>query len=284
MPLRVRYPSQAGTFYAGSEEALRNQIERCFKHRFGPGEVPKVSEDGPRRIVGLVCPHAGYVYSGPVAANSYYQVAVDGRVDVFVVMGPNHYGVGSGLATVKGGIWRTPLGDVQVDSDLAEEIVRESGIIDIDEEAHAYEHSIEVQLPFLQYLYGSSFKFVPICFLMQDLESSREVGRALAKVLAGRNAVIIASTDLTHYEPQSTAERKDRALIEAMLKMDENALYSVLEAHRVSACGYGPVAALLVAAKGLGAEEAELLSYKTSGDVTGDRSSVVGYASLVFRR
>jgi len=284
LSLRVRHPSQAGSFYAGSEPALRSQIEQCFKHRFGPGVVPKVSEDGPRRIIGLVCPHAGYMYSGPVAANSYHRLAADGRVDVFVIMGPNHYGLGSGLATVERGIWRTPLGDVQVDSELAEEIVRESGIIDIDEAAHTYEHSIEVQLPFLQYLYGSSFKFVPICFLMQDLESSREVGRALAKALADRNAVIIASTDLTHYEPQNTAERKDRMVIEAMLKMDENLLYSVLESHRVSACGYGPVAALIVAAKGLKAERAELLSYKTSGDVTGDRSSVVGYASVMFRR
>jgi len=277
---KVRYPSQAGAFYAGSSESLRRQIESCFIHRFGSGEVPKVLEDGPRKIVGLVCPHAGYMYSGPVAANSYYKLALDGKVDVFVILGPNHHGVGSGLATVDSGVWRTPLGDVEVDSDTAKEIIHESGIIDADESAHHYEHSIEVQIPFLQYLYGSSFKFVPICFLMQDLESSRDVGNVLAKVLAGKNAVVIASTDMTHYEPQKRAEEKDRKAIDAILKMDEGLLYSTIESYRISACGFGPVIALITAAKKLNARNAELLCYKTSGDITGDKSSVVGYASI----
>jgi len=224
------------------------------------------------------------MYSGPVAANSYHRLALDGRVDTVVIMGPNHYGVGSGLAIVDGGVWRTPLGDVEVDSEVARLIVSESAIVDIDESAHAYEHSIEVQLPFLQYIYGSSFKFVPICFLMQDLESSREVGQAIARALNGRNAVIIASTDLTHYEPHRVAVNKDRKVIDAVLKMDENLLYSVLETYHVTACGYGPVAALITAAKILGAEKAELLSYKTSGDITGDKSAVVGYASIALSR
>jgi len=281
---RVRYPSQAGTFYAGSSEALKRQIENCFTHRFGPGTIPKVAKNGPRKILGLVCPHAGYMYSGPVAANSYYQLALDGRVDVFVILGPNHYGVGSGLAIMDSGIWRTPLGDVEVDAELAKKIVHESGLIDIDESAHRYEHSIEVQIPFLQYLYGSSFKIVPICFLMQDLESSKEVGNALAKVLAGRNAVIIASTDMTHYEPQSRAEEKDKRAINAILKMDEELLYATLESYNISACGYGPVIALIVAAKKLGAKDVKLLSYRTSGDITGDKSSVVGYASISFSK
>lgn len=283
MTSKVRHPSHAGAFYAGTKNVLRRQIEECFKHRYGPGEIPVINENGSRRIVGLICPHAGYMYSGPVAANSYYQLALDGKIEVFVIMGPNHYGVGSGLATVIRGVWRTPLGDVEVDSELAERIVAESGIIDVDEYAHLYEHSIEVQLPFLQYIYGT-FRFVPICFLMQDLQSSREIGEAIARAIKGRNAVIIASTDLTHYEPQYIAEKKDKMVIDAVLKLDENLLYSVLESQRISACGYGPVAALLVASKKLGAKNVELLCYRTSGDVTGDRSSVVGYASIMLRK
>lgn len=274
----------AGSFYAGSKESLRRQIEGCFTHRFGPQKLPKVVEKGPRKIVGLVCPHAGYIYSGPVAANAYHRLASDGLVDVFVILGPNHHGVGSGLATMDGGVWRTPLGDVEVDGDLADEIVRVSGLIDVDESAHQYEHSIEVQIPFLQYLYGSSFKIVPICFRMQDLESSREVGNTLAEVLMGRNSVIIASTDMTHYEPQRMAEEKDKKAIDAILRMDENLLYTTLESYNISACGYGPVIALVAAAKKLDAEKAELLSYRTSGDITGDKSSVVGYASICFSR
>ena len=281
---KIRYPSQAGSFYAGSTEALKRQVESCFTHRFGPGTIPKVAEEGPRRILGLVCPHAGYVYSGPVAAHSYHHLASDGRADVFVILGPNHYGVGSGLATMDGGVWRTPLGDVEVDTDLAKEIVRVSGLIDPDESAHQYEHSIEVQIPFLQYLYGSSFRIVPICFRMQDLESSREVGNTLAEVLRERNAVVVASTDMTHYEPQRRAEEKDKKAIDAVLKMDERLLYENLQSYNISACGYGPVIALVVAAKKLDARNVELLSYKTSGDITGDKSSVVGYASISFSR
>jgi len=281
---KVRYPSQAGTFYAGSSESLRRQIENCFNHKFGPGQVPKVAKDGPRKIVGLVCPHAGYMYSGPIAANSYYKLSLDGGVDTFVILGPNHYGAGSALATVNSGVWRTPLGDVEVDAETATEILRESEIIDVDESAHRHEHSIEVQIPFLQYLYGSSFKFVPICFLMQDLESTREVGNVLAKVLADKNTVVIASTDMTHYEPQKRAEEKDKRAIDAILKMDEESLYSTIESLRISACGYGPVTALIVAAKKLNARNAELLCYKTSGDITGDKSSVVGYASISLTR
>ena len=280
----IRHPRHAGSFYAGSEEALRSQIEGCFKHRFGPGRIPKVAKDGPRKVIGLICPHAGYMYSGPVAANSYSRLAADGVVDLFIIMGPNHYGYGSGLALVDRGVWRTPLGDVAVDADVAKEILRNSTLIDIDESAHMYEHSIEVQLPFLQYLYGSSFKFVPICFLMQDLESSREVGRAISKAVAGRNAVIIASTDMTHYEPHDRASEKDRRAIEAILKMDEELFYSTIESYSISACGYGPVISLITAAKDLGAKKAELLCYKTSGDVTGDRSAVVGYASVAFTK
>jgi len=282
--MKVRRACQAGMFYAGTAASLRVQIEECFTHRLGPGLVPKPLEKGPRQILGLVCPHAGYMYSGPVAAHSYHSLALDGTPETFVIFGPNHTGYGSALALMNEGCWRTPLGDVEIDVEVANEILRESDLIDIDESAHRYEHSIEVQLPFLQFLYGSRFKFVPICFLMQDLESSREVGQAVAKALQDRDAVLIASTDMTHYEPQKAANMKDRMALDAIEKMDEELFYHTVEAHRISMCGYGPVVALITAVKKLGAKKAELLCYKTSGDVTGDHSSVVGYASIRFTK
>jgi AmmeMemoRadiSam system protein B len=282
--VKVRLPCQAGAFYAGTAEALKRQIEECFLHELGPGGIPSVVEGGSRRIVGLICPHAGYMYSGPVAAHAYHSLALDGRPDVVVIFGPNHTGYGSALAIMNEGSWRTPLGDVEVDSEIANQIVRESRLIDVDDVAHRYEHSIEVQLPFLQYLFGSKFKIVPICFLMQDLHSSIEVGQATAKVLLGKNAIIIASSDMTHYEPHKVAEKKDKIALQAVLEMDEVKFYSTIEERQVSACGYGPITALIAAAKVLGAKEAKLLCYKTSGDVSGDYSAVVGYAAVQFTK
>jgi hypothetical protein len=281
---KVRLPCQAGAFYEGTAKSLKQQIESCFLSKLGPEVLPQVHEAGPRRIVGLVCPHAGYVFSGPVAAHAYYQLALDGKPDVVVLLGPNHTGYGSALATVNEGVWRTPLGDVKVDGETADQIVREARIVDVDEAAHETEHSIEVQLPFLQYLYGSNFRIVPICFLMQDLASARDVGQAVAKVIAQKNAIIIASSDMTHYEPQAIAEKQDMLALRAVEAMDETKFYSTIEERNITACGYGPIATLILAAKILSAKEAKLLCYKTSGDVIGDYSSVVGYAAVCFKK
>ncbi|MEM2102601.1 MAG: AmmeMemoRadiSam system protein B [Candidatus Bathyarchaeia archaeon] len=280
--MKIRRPCQVGTFYAASPESLKAQIEECFLHRLGPGKLPRVSGEGKRDIIGLVCPHAGYMYSGPVAAHGYYNLALDGKPDTVVVFGPNHTGQGSGLSIMNEGVWRMPLGDVQIDTETADAIMREARTIDVDDSAHALEHSIEVQLPFLQYLYGSSFKFVPLSFLMQDLESSREVGQATAKALVDKNAVIIASSDMTHYEPHKNAERKDKLALEAVERLDEKQFYTTIENMGITACGYGPITALITAAKALGSKKAKLLRYATSGDVTGDFSAVVGYASVAF--
>jgi AmmeMemoRadiSam system protein B len=282
--MKIRRPTQAGAFYEGDAEALKIQIENCFLQEFGPKKRPKVNRNGPREIVGLVCPHAGYMFSGAVAANAYYELASDGKPDTVVILGPNHTGYGSALAVANEGVWRTPLGDVEVDGETANQIVREARIVDVDELAHRFEHSVEVQLPFLQYLFGSEFKFVPICFQMQDLASAVEVGKALIEVLANKNAVVIASSDMTHYEPQGNAAAKDMAALKAVEAMDARQFYSIIEKQNVTACGYGPIAALITAAKGLGAKEAKLLCYKTSGDTTGDYSSVVGYAAVSFKK
>jgi len=280
----VRRPAYAGTFYEGTPQSLKSQIEECFTHELGPKALPKVTDRKLKTSIGLISPHAGYMYSGPVAAHGYYNLALDGKPDLIVVFGPNHTGMGSALAVMREGVWRTPLGDVEIDTATADAIVRASNVIDVDDGAHAREHSIEVQLPWLQYLYGSSFKFVPICFLMQDLQSSREVGIAVANSLRDKNALVIASTDMTHYEPQKVAERKDKAVMEEASKLNEEKLYNTVEALQVSMCGYGPAIATITAVKELGAKKGSLLCYRTSGDIVGDYSAVVGYASMIFTR
>lgn len=282
--IKVRHPSKAGAFYAGKRGLLRKQVEECFLHELGPGRIPEIEDSGPRRVVGLISPHAGYPFSGPIAAHAYYKLALDGKPELVVLFAPNHTGRGSALAAMNEGVWRTPLGDVEVDTESADRIIQKSGIVDIDDVAHRYEHSIEVQLPFLQYLYNSKFKIVPICFSMQDLSTSREVGEAVAQVLDGKNGVIIASSDMTHYEPQEDVERKDELLLDAVEAMDVPQMYSTIQSHQISACGYGPIASLITAAKRLQATKVKMLSYQTSGDVTGDYSSVVGYASVSFEK
>ncbi len=280
--MKVRYPCQAGAFYAGSATALRSEVENCFKHKFGPGKVPVVQGGRPRKIVGLIVPHAGYTYSGHVAAHSYLELGSDGTPETVVVLGPNHTGLGSGVSIVTEGVWRTPLGDAQIDSRLANRIWRACRMIDVDEDAHRYEHSIEVQLPFLQYMYGKSFKFIPICFMMQDLETCREVGEAIGSIGKDQSLVVVASTDLTHYESQQVAKEKDSMVIETILGLDEEKLDESVISNHISMCGHGPVVATIVAAKMLGSKTARLLNYQTSGDITGDRGAVVGYASISF--
>jgi AmmeMemoRadiSam system protein B len=281
--VRVRQASQAGRFYASNSGLLRKEIENCFTHRLGPGQLPEISK-GPRNIVGLVCPHAGYVYSGPIAAHAYSSLATDGKPDIIVILGPNHTGQGSILALMEDGIWRTPLGDVQINRETAHQILRNSNIIDSDELAHRYEHSIEVQIPFLQFIYNSDFELVPISFSIQDLESCQEVGQSIANALEGKNALILTSTDLTHYEPHEIAERKDKKALATLKKLNEREFYSTIETNHITACGYGPVVALITASKLLGATKSQVLCYQTSGDVTGDYSSVVGYASVAVTK
>jgi len=271
-------------WYAGSSQSLRAQIEKCFTHSFGPGNLPTVTKKGPRRLIGLVSPHAGYIFSGPVAAHGYLCAARNGRPDSVIVLGPNHTGLGSGISIMSQGKWRTPFGDMEVDEELASAIQAESRLTDIDENAHRFEHSIEVQLPFLQYVYDSRLRFVPICMMLQDLQSSLDVGMAVARASGGKNVLVVASTDLTHYEPQKVAEANDRIAVDAMLKLDEVQLQKSVEERGISMCGFGPVSAAIVAAKSLGAAKAQLLCYCTSGDISQDYSQVVGYCSLVMSR
>jgi len=280
----IRRPVVASQFYEGSAEALKAQISSCFLSKLGPQKLPRVNfHSYPRSIVGLICPHAGYVYSGPVAAHGFFDLAVDGKPDSIVLLGPNHTGYGSALSIMREGIWQTPLGDVEIDTKLADAILHETSVVDVDELAHRYEHSIEVQLPFLQFLYGNEFKIVPVCFLMQDYDSAVEVGRALVEALDAKNTVVVASSDMTHYEPAKSAAAKDHAALKAVTDLDAKRFYQTVENQNITACGFAPITSLITYANGVNAK-AQLLSYHNSGDISGDNSSVVGYAAVSFKK
>jgi AmmeMemoRadiSam system protein B len=277
-----RSPAVAGMFYPDNPKELRDLIDQSFRNqRFGPGRAPPASGHK-RRIFGIVSPHAGYVYSGAVAANGYYEASSADFQNVIMV-GPNHYGIGSGVATMKGGVWVTPLGDVPVNQDLAAQVASKSRITDFDNDAHSRDHCLEVQLPFLQCI-KTGFGIVPVILRMQDIDTAFDLGNAIADVVGEEidRTLLVASSDFTHYEPNSEAHKKDGELIKAVLGLDVTKFYAVLERLDVSACGYGAIASIMIAAKNLGASRGELLRYATSGDVTGDPSAVVGYSSIVF--
>jgi AmmeMemoRadiSam system protein B len=232
--------------------------------------------------VAVVSPHAGYVYSGPVAAHSYLHVSSMAGPELVVVVAPNHYGVGSGVSTFKEGDWETPLGRMRVDPAAAARLADGAEVVAFDPEAHRLEHSLEVQLPFLQRIYGDSVPFLPVSLLFQDVDTAREVASALVEVVRGKRAVIVASSDLTHYEPAEVARKKDAALVQQILKMDLEGFYSTLDRLQVTACGYGAIATVMETARSLGLKKAELLRYASSGDTTGDNIQVVGYGALRF--
>lgn len=282
--MKVRKPYVANAFYAGTRTELAQQIVGCFNHRFGPGQVPTPVKQGPRKIVGLVSPHAGYMYSGPIAANGYNRLASDGMPEVFIILGPNHTGYGSGVSILTDGAWETPLGITSIDSGLAKQIQKSNKLLDVDEASHSFEHSIEVQLPFIQFLFKDEPKFIPICMMMQDLQTSRDIAESIIEQCRGKDFAIVASSDFTHYEPHDIASRKDRTAIDAITKLDEATLNELGDSNKVTMCGYGPITTLIAAAKMLGGIKAEFLSYKTSGDITGDKSAVVGYSSIIFIR
>jgi AmmeMemoRadiSam system protein B len=279
--LQIRKPAVAGQFYPADPTELSTLIDHCYLHRLGPGKKPP-APPGKSEVVAVVCPHAGYVYSGPVAAHSYLHVSSLTNPELIIVVAPNHYGIGSGVSTFKSGEWETPLGRMRIDSDAARQLTESAEIVAFDPDAHRLEHSLEVQLPFLQKIYGNSVPLLPISLLFQDIDTAKSVSSAIAKVCRGRRVILVASSDLTHYEPAEVAREKDSALIERMLNMDVEGFYSTLEKLNVSACGFGAIAAVMQASESLGLRKAELLKYASSGDTSGDNLQVVGYAALRF--
>lgn len=266
-------------FYPKNKQELKSTIKDCFLHRLGPGKI--FPTDDTRNVFGVICPHAGYAYSGPVAANSFYAISAL-RPELVVLVGPNHWGLGCDIAAMKEGVWETPLGEVEVDSEAASEISKASKAVELDFLSHTRDHSLEVQVPMLQEIYQHRFKILPVIMIDQTQKSATELGMAIAKISRDRKTVIVGSSDFTHYERNELAHSQDGALIEPILKMDVARFYGVLQQRQVSACGYGAMSATITACRELGAERAELARYATSGDVTGETDSVVGYASVVF--
>ena len=274
----IRQPVVAGQFYPGEKEELKNMIKSCFEHKFGPGTD---STESSEKIFGVVCPHAGYVYSGPTACHSFKAISSQSP-ELAIIIGPNHFGVGKDAATMIDTHWQTPLGMVQVDSESAKQVAEISKFIEIDEYSHSQDHSLEVQIPMLQEIFSNDFQILPIILRSQDMETAIDVGNAVTEIAKKKNAIIVASSDFTHYEENSFAHQQDKALIEPILEMNVERFYQVLNERRVTACGYGAMASAMIACKNLGAKKGKLLSYATSGDVSGDTESVVGYGAIKF--
>ncbi len=274
----IREPVVAGQFYPDAKEDLKQMINDCFEHKFGPGTKSVQSNE---KIFGIVSPHAGYVYSGPTACHSYKSIS-NLSPELVVIIGPNHFGVGKNAATMTDSKWLTPLGIVEVDSEAARQVSEISKIIEIDKYSHSQDHSLEVQIPMIQTIFSNKFKILSIILLSQDLETAKDVGNAVSEIVKDKNAIIVASSDFTHYEENSFAYSQDKALIEPILELNVERFYQVLIEKRVTACGYGAMASTMIACKNLGATKGELLRYTTSGDVSGDKSSVVGYGSIKF--
>ncbi|NJE30614.1 MEMO1 family protein [Thermococcus sp. 18S1] len=290
----VRYPAVAGSFYP-SGEALIEMLEEFFNDL---GE-----EGSERRITAGVAPHAGYVFSGYTASRTYKAIFEDGLPETFVILGPNHTGLGSPIAIYPSGKWRTPLGDIDVDSEMAKTIAKLSGIADLDELAHEYEHSIEVQLPFIQYLAelaGKEVRIVPIALGIQDEEVSEDLGKAVfeASEELGRDVIVVASTDFMHYGPMygyvpfraraselpHRIKEWDFRVIRRILDFDVRGMFRELHEMNHTMCGPGGVGTAMVYSRLVGALEAELLHYTTSFEVSRSTDAIVGYASIVMRR
>jgi len=263
-----RKPAVAGYFYPQQKKELRKMIE-------GMVQLDQKKE----KAFCLISPHAGYIYSGPVAGAVFSAVYLP---DKFVILGPSHRGIESRFAIMKKGIWETPLGEVSVDTKLAELIINQSELITEDNKAHLGEHSLEVQLPFIQF-FREKFSLVPICIgYYASFEELEELGKAIASGIkaSGEETMIVTSTDMSHYVPQEVAKRKDFLAINKILALEAKGLYEVVNKENISMCGFQPTTAALVAAKLLGAKKGELVKYQTSGDMTGDYREVVGYAGI----
>ncbi len=266
----IRRPVVAGRFYPRDSAELREQVLRQI------GDASQAS-----RAIGCMVPHAGYIYSGYVAGAVFAHVNVP---PVCIVLCPNHTGMGEPLAILSEGAWQTPLGEVAIHTETAERLKQKLPILKEDAAAHQGEHAIEVELPFLQ-VRRAQLQFVPIAIGTGRWDALEQLGQATADVIAGekQDVLIVASSDMNHYESDAVTRIKDQRAIERLLTLDARGLYEVVTQQNVSMCGFGPAVAMLTAARQLGATSAELVKYATSGDISGDRQMVVGYAGVVIR-
>jgi len=269
---KTRQAIVAGQFYPALAEDLKKLIAG-----FIDSKAPKID------VIACMLPHAGYQYSGRVAAQTAARINIKDKV---ILLGPNHTGNGASYSIMTEGAWQTPLGVRNIDSQLAKSILEGSEYLENDSLAHAQEHSLEVQLPILQY-FKKDFDIVPIAFMSDDLTVLKKIGEEIAgsvkKLGLKSKVLLVASSDMTHYESQGSAQLKDKKAIEAILALSPDKLMQVVKNFNISMCGYAPVIVMLSAANSLGAKGAQLVSYQTSGDVTGDKSSVVGYAGVIVK-
>jgi AmmeMemoRadiSam system protein B len=263
-----RKPAVAGTFYPANAASL----ERLVKE-FSVPEEKRV------KARGIVSPHAGYIYSGSVAGRVYASVEIPEAV---IVIGPNHTGSGSKAGIISEGVFSMPGFTMEIDHELAASIMQNSDMIEEDSDSHAHEHSLEVQLPFIHY-HNPSARFVPICVMGRGYDFVSSLGNALAKSIkdSGKDVLIVASSDMTHYESNEIARKKDNLAIEKVTSLDPLGLMKITIERDISMCGVIPVAIMLISAKQLGAKKAKLIDYKTSGEVTNDYDEVVGYAGIM---
>ena len=281
-----RPPYVAGSFYPRDKSALQKMIEKFMEE--AKRDIDFIDEG---KYAGVLCPHAGYVYSGRTQAHSYYYLS-NSTPETFVILGPNHTGLGLPVALMDKGSWETPFGEVKINEELASKIVEKSGFVGVDSSAHKYEHSIEVQLPFLQYI-KKDITFVPICMGIQDKETAVEIGKAIAKS-SKEPLGVIASSDLVHYgsrfgynpvkgskeEILSWIENNDMEILKMAENMDVDGLYRFIDSKDYTTCGYGPLSVMLTCMKELGGKKARILDYSNSFETSGDYSAVVGYGSV----
>jgi AmmeMemoRadiSam system protein B len=268
----LRHPAVAGRFYPGDPDDLRTEAQGYLSQ-----SIP--STGTPKKAIGCIAPHAGYMYSGHVAGAVFSQIEIP---RLCVVLCPNHTGLGQALAMMSEGSWETPLGEVPIDSEFALALQQRFPALHNDAAAHRAEHAAEVELPFLQ-LKQPNLRIVPIALGTGQFEVLEQLGLALADVIARRGdpVLIVASSDMNHYESDVVTRAKDHRAIERILTMDARGLFDVVTQQNVSMCGFGPAVVMLTAARQLGAQSAQLVKYATSGDVSGDREMVVGYAGVV---
>jgi len=268
----LRAPAVAGRFYPGDPDDLRAEALGYLSEASSTNQAPV-------RALGCIAPHAGYMYSGHVAGAVFARIDVPRRC---IVLCPNHTGMGRALAVMSEGAWQTPLGDVAIDGELAAALKQRFPALQEDAAAHRAEHAVEVELPFLL-LRQPELTFVPIALGTGHFESLEQLGKAVADVISAQAdpVLIVASSDMNHYESDMVSRAKDHRAIERILTLDPCGLFDVVTQQSISMCGLGPAVVMLTAARQLGAKSAELVKYATSGDVSGDRDMVVGYAGVV---
>ena len=277
--LTSRSPYYAGSFYPKHTCDLMKLLHFCFNESlFGP----KTKQIINTKIFGIIVPHGAYIFSGAISANAFFEIA-SRNIDTFILIGPDHHGIGKRISVTSEGYWQTPLGDVLIDNTITNDLKRSCDFIEEDKIVHQIEHSLEIQVPFIQYSFGKSFTIVPVILRDQDIETSMLLGNLIAKYSTSKNVMIIASSCLTHYESNSSVQKKDFQIIKSIENLDIESFYQSLLNFKASVCGYGAIASLMRAVQRLGSKKGELLRYATSGDVTSDnKNTVVGYASIAF--